>query len=460
VVLLCGCDKTTPAQLMAAASANLPAIQVCAGPKTPGRWRGQAIGSGTDLWKYLDQYRAGELSAQDWQELEACYSCSIGTCNTMGTASTMTVLSEALGMMLPGTASIPATDARRLAAAERSGWRAVALVREDLRPAQIMTRPAFENALRVYAAIGGSTNAIIHLLAIAGRLRVPLTLDDFDRVSRATPLLLDLQPIGAHLMGEFDAAGGVPALLHALAPQLHAAVPTVAGAPLGACFRPTSDPMVIRSLDAPVGPSGGIAVVRGNLAPRGAVIRTATASPHLLRHRGPALVFDSYQDLLARIDRTDLPATPATILVLRNVGAVGAPGMPEWGAIPIPQRLLRQGVHDLVRISDARMSGTSVGTIVLHVTPEAAVGGPLALVQDGDLIELDAGERRLTLLVSEEELAQRRARWRPPARPHLRGYPRFYAEHVLQPDEGCDFDFLRPDSDAALAFVPPVIGRS
>jgi dihydroxy-acid dehydratase len=323
-----------------------------------------------------------------------------------------------------------------------------------------MTRSAFENALRVYAAIGGSTNAIIHLLAIAGRLRVPLTLDDFDRISRATPLLLDLQPIGAHLMGEFDAAGGVPALLHALAPQLHAGVPTVAGAPLGACFQPATDPTVIRPLDTPVGPPGGIAIVRGNLAPRGAVLRTATASPHLLRHRGPALVFDSYQDLLARIDHPDLPVTAATVLVLRNVGAVGAPGMPEWGAIPVPQRLLRQGVHDLVRISDARMSGTSAGTIVLHVTPEAAIGGPLALVHDGDLIELDVEERRLTLLVSEEELAQRRARWRPPARIHLRGYPRLYADHVLQPDDGCDFDFLHPDSDAALAFVPPVIGRS
>lgn len=461
VVLLCGCDKTTPAQLMAAASANLPAIQVCAGPKTPGRWRGTEVGSGTDLWKYLDQYRAGQLSEADWQALEACYSCSVGTCNTMGTASTMTVLSEALGMMLPGTATIPAEDTRRLAAAERSGRQAVELVRANIRPSQILTRAAFENALRVFAAIGGSTNAVIHLIAIAGRLRVPLTLEDFDRAARETPVLLNLQPAGARLMADFDAAGGLPALMAELRDTLHLQALTVSGATVGSHLPAAApDHSVIRPLAEPLVPPGGLAVLRGSLAPRGAIIRAATASPHLTRHRGPALVFDSYADMLERIDSPDLPVTPETVLVLRNAGAVGAPGMPEWGAIPVPKKLLLAGVRDIVRISDARMSGTSSGAVVLHVAPEAAVGGPLALVRDGDIIELDVAARRLDLLLPEEELARRRAEWRPPERQHLRGYPRLYAEHVLQPDEGCDFDFLRPSSDAELEFVAPVVGRS
>jgi dihydroxy-acid dehydratase len=462
VVLLCGCDKTTPAQLMGAASANLPAIQVCAGPKAAGRWRGQEVGSGTDLWKYLDEYRAGRLPQADWEALEACYSCGVGTCNTMGTASTMTVLSEALGMMLPGTATIPAADTRRLAAAEASGRRAVELVRADLRPSHILTRRAFENALRVFAAMGGSTNAVIHLLAIAGRLRVPLTLDDFDRISCETPVLLNLQPAGAKLMADFDAAGGLPALLAELHGQLHLDAPTVSGRALGEHlpFSATPDPTVVRPYVEPLQPPGALAVLRGSLAPRGAVLRAATASPHLLAHRGPALVFDSYEDMLARIDAPDLPVTPETVLVLRNVGATGAPGMPEWGAIPVPRRLLLDGVRDVVRISDARMSGTSSGTVVLHAAPEAAVGGPLALVRDGDIIELDVAGRRLDLALPPEELARRREAWRPPSPKHGRGYPRLYAEHVLQPDEGCDFDFLRPESDADLAFIPPVVGRS
>jgi L-arabonate dehydrase len=462
VVLLCGCDKTTPAQLMGAASANLPAIQLCAGPKLAGRWNGQEIGSGTDLWRYWDQYRAGALGEADWQAIEACYSCGVGTCNTMGTASTMTVLSEALGMMLPGTSTIPAGDARRLAAAEASGRQAVELVRRDLRPAQIMTRAAFENALRVYSAIGGSTNAVIHLLAIAGRLRVPLALDDFDRVARTTPMLLNVQPSGARLMADFDAAGGLPGLLAQLHDLLDLGCVTVSGEPLGA-RPPTSayhDPTVIRPREAPLASTGALAVLRGNLAPRGALLRTTTASPQLQRHRGPALVFDSYAEMLERIDDPTLPVTSDSVLVLRNAGAVGVPGLPEWGAIPIPKQLLRAGVSDMVRISDSRMSGTSSGTVVLHVTPEAAVGGPLALIQDGDSIELDVPERSLMLLVSEAELNRRRAAWQPLRSLHPRGYPRLYAEHVLQPDEGCDFDFLRPASDAELAFIPPVVGRS
>ena len=462
VVLLCGCDKTTPAQLMGAASANLPAIQVCAGPKTAGRWRGMEVGSGTDLWRYWDQYRAGQIDEADWQAIEAAYSCSIGTCNTMGTASTMTVLSEALGMMLPGSATIPATDTRRLASAEASGRRAVELVRENLRPAQIMTRPAFENALRVFMTIGGSTNAVIHLLAIAGRLRVPLALDDFDQVARATPVLLNLLPAGARLMSDFDAAGGLPALMRQIDDLLHLDHVTVSGRPLGELLprQRSADPAVIRPRHEPLRPAGALAVLRGNLAPRGAIIRTATASDRLLRHRGSALVFDSYADMLERIDAPDLPVTADSVLVLRNAGAVGVPGLPEWGAIPVPKKLLLQGVEDIVRISDSRMSGTSFGTVVLHITPEAAIGGALALVYDGDTIELDVEARALTLCVTDAELERRRAAWTPRPAQHRRGYPRLYAEHVLQPDEGCDFDFLLPASDDDLPFVPPVVGRS
>jgi L-arabonate dehydrase len=462
VVLLCGCDKTTPAQLMGAASANLPAIQVCAGPKTAGRWRGMEVGSGTDLWRYWDQYRAGQIDEADWQAIEAAYSCSIGTCNTMGTASTMTVLSEALGMMLPGSATIPANDTRRLASAEASGRRAVELVRENLRPAQIMTRPAFENALRVFMTIGGSTNAVIHLLAIAGRLRVPLALDDFDQVARMTPLLLNLLPAGVRLMPDFDAAGGLPALMRQIDDLLHLDHVTVSGRPLGELLprQRSADPSVIRPRDEPLRPAGALAVLRGNLAPRGAIIRAATASDRLLRHRGPALVFDSYADMLKRIDSPDLPVTADSVLVLRNAGAVGVPGLPEWGAIPVPKKLLLQGVQDIVRISDSRMSGTSFGTVVLHITPEAAIGGALALVYDGDMIELDVEARALTLCVTDAELERRRAAWTPTPAQHRRGYPRLYAEHVLQPDEGCDFDFLRPASDDDLVFVPPVVGRS
>jgi dihydroxy-acid dehydratase len=462
VVLLGGCDKTTPAQLMGAASADLPAIQVAAGPKLSGRWRGREVGSGTDLWRYWDRYRAGEMTEEEWRSLEESLSAGPGTCNTMGTASTMAVISEALGMMLPGTAAIPAADTRRLLAAERSGRRAVELVHEDLRPSCVMTREAFENALRVFLAVGGSTNAVIHLLAIAGRLRVHLSLDDFDRVARTTPMMVDLMPSGSKLMADFDAAGGVPALMRELSGLLHAEAASVAGRPLREELGRVSyvDPSVIRPRAEALDEPPTLAVLRGNLAPRGALIRTATASPHLCRHRGRALVFEDYEDMLARVDDPGLPVDGDSVLVLRNAGAVGVPGMPEWGAIPVPKKLLLKGIEDVVRISDSRMSGTALGTVVLHVAPEAAVGGPLALVEDGDEIELDVEARRLELLVPEGELARRRARWVPPRPRHARGYPRLYAEHVLQPDEGCDFDFLRPESEEALAFVPPVVGRS
>ena len=462
VVLLGGCDKTVPAQLMAAASADLPAIQVCAGPRAAGRWRELTIGSGTDLWKYWDQYRAGELSDEEWRGLEDAFAPGEGTCNTMGTASTMAVVSEVLGMMLPGTATIPAADSRRLVAAERSGYRAVELVRQELRPSDILTRESFENALRTFFAVGGSTNAVVHLLAIAGRLRVPLTLKDFDYFATDTPMLLDLAPSGRWLMDEFDAAGGIPALLWEMRDLLHEGCVNVSGQKLGRGLeeRPYSNPAVIRSRAEPLAEPPTLAVLRGNLAPHSALIRVSTASSHLLRHKGPALVFNDYADMLARIENPDLPVTADSILVLRNAGAVGTPGFPEWGAIPIPTKLLAQGIKDVVRISDSRMSGTSSGTVVLHVSPEAAVGGPLALVENGDLIEIDVSARKLELLVSTEDLERRRTVWSPPAPTHLRGYPKLYAEHVLQPDEGCDFDFLRPGSEKELGFVPPIVGRS
>ncbi len=460
VVLLGGCDKTIPALLMGAASANLPSLLVCAGSKLVVNWNGQPIGSGTDLWYYSDQRRAGLLSDSDWQELEETYSCSAGTCNTMGSASTMAILAEALGVMLPDGATLPAVDARRLAHAERSGRQIVELVRRDIRPAQILTRAAFENALRVYFAVGGSTNAILHLLALAGRLMVPLSLDDFDSLARTTPLVVNVRPTGTKLMHDLHDAGGVPAVQHRIQDLLHLDAPTITGRPIADNLRPTRDETVICPPESTMIDKESLVVLHGNLAPRGAILRTATASRRLWQHCGPAFVFNSYQDMMAQIDDPDLPVTAESILVLRYAGAVGVPGLPEWGAIPIPKKLLQQGVVDMVRLSDARMSGTSSGTVVLHITPEAAIGGALALVETGDLIALDVEHRTLNLVISDSALAERQTAWRPPVSEHRRGYPALYREHVLQPDEGCDFDFLRPKSADDLKFVQPVIGRS
>lgn len=462
VVLLCNCDKTTPAQLMGAASANLPAIQLNGGPRSVGNWRGQAVGSGTDIWRYWDAVRAGQITRQDWNDLEASISCSAGACNTMGTASTMTSLSEALGMMLPGVSSLAATDARRLVAAEATGRRIVQLVHEDLRPSQILTVAAFDNAIRLLMALGGSTNAVVHLIAIAGRLNITLPLTRFDELSRTTPWLVNLSPSGKFLMDEFHAAGGVPAVLAELKGLLSVDCLTVTGQPLAASLtRARSfNREVIREAAAPLSPQGAIATLTGTLAPHGAVIKASAASPELMIHRGPALVFRDYQDMLNRINQPDLPVDANTVLVLQQAGPKGVPGFPEWGMIPVPQKLLEQGITDLVRISDSRMSGTSFGTVVLHVAPEAAAGGPLALVQDGDLIELDVPARRIDLLVPPDELELRRQNWQVPKSPHLRGYPRLYIDHVLQADEGCDFDFLRPRNDSELKFVPPLVGRS
>ena len=458
VVLLCNCDKTTPAQLMAAASADLPAIQINGGPRSIGHWRGNSIGSGTDLWKYSDELRAGRLSLDEWHEIEASYGCGAGACNTMGTASTMTSLSEALGMMLPGTASIPATDARRLQAATATGRRIVQLVREDLRPSRILTTQAFDNAIRVLLALGGSTNAIVHLIAMAGRRGIRLLLSRFDEFSRSTPFLVNLMPSGRHLMDAFDSAGGVSAVMAEIRHLLDLNVMTVSGRTLGENISRSRsfNRDVIASHEKPLLAGGALAVLTGNLASKGAIIKASAASPQLMKHVGRAVVFKNYQDMLDRIDSPDLPVTKESVLVLQNAGPKGVPGFPEWGSIPVPKKLLHAGITDLVRISDSRMSGTAFGTVVLHIAPEAAVGGLLSLVQDGDQIELDVDARRLQLLVDDEELTRRKANWQPTVSRHLRGYPRLY----MQADEGCDFDFLRPDSEAALEFVPPVVGRS
>ncbi|HEV8441571.1 MAG TPA: IlvD/Edd family dehydratase [Methylomirabilota bacterium] len=445
VVLLSGCDKTTPAMLMGAASADVPAIMVTGGPMLRGKWGQEEIGSGTDVWRYWAERRAGRLSEEEWCEMESCMSRSAGHCMVMGTASTMASMAEALGMTLPGNAAIPAPDSRRLALAELSGRRIMEMVAEGLTPSRILSAPAFDNAIRADMAIGGSTNAIIHMVAIAGRAGVELPLDRFDELSRTTPFLLNVRPSGKYLMEDFFYAGGLPVVLKELLPLLHRDALTVTGKSVAAnvsgAVNHNED--VIRPLTMPIAGEGGTVILTGNLCPHGAVLKQSAASPHLLAHRGRAVVFEDHADLHARIDQPDLPVDETSILVLKRAGPRGAPGMPEWGAAPIPQKLLMKGVKDMVRISDARMSGTSYGTVVLHVSPEAEVGGPLGLVRDGDEIELDVPRRTLTLRVSDEELGRRRAAWKPRPPHFTRGYGKLFLDHVLQAHEGVDFDFLR-----------------
>ena len=447
VVLLCGCDKTTPAQLMGAASAGIPAIVVPGGPMLAGRWRDQRLGSGTDGRKLFDLFRTGRLTEEEWCEIEGCIARTSGHCTVMGTASTMTSLAEALGMSLTGCANIPAPDSRRLAMAELSGRAAVAMIEAGLTPARIMTPEAFENAITVLMALGGSTNAVIHLIAMAGRLGIRLTLDDFDHISRRTPCLANVKPSGEHLMEDFFYAGGLPALMNRIAGLLHRECLTVAGKTIGesiASHQSLNDG-VIRTVEKPLSIEGGIAVLYGNLAPDGAVIKQTAASPELLQHRGRAYVFETRDRMLAEIDSDDLPVDRDTVLVMRNCGPKGAPGMPEWGHIPMPRKLLQQGVSDIVRISDARMSGVSYGTVVLHVAPESAIGGPLAVVETGDEIVLDTAARKLELAVPQAIIEQRLRRFTRPARHHDRGYGRLFLEHVTQAHLGCDFDFLAQD---------------
>ena len=448
VVLLAGCDKTTPAMLMGAASADVPAIMVTGGPQLKGNWRGEELGSCTDCRRYHQELRADRITEEDWAELQSCIVRSPGHCMVMGTASTMAAICEALGMALPGNAAIPAVDSRRQQLAEAAGRQIVRLVEQELRPSDIMTPAAFENAIRTLHAVGGSTNAIVHLAAIAGRLGIDLPLSRFDELSRSTPFILNLKPSGEFLMEDFYYAGGVPALLNVISPLLDLEAQTVTGDSLGASLlgAQSHNPALIRSLDEPLDAEGGLAVLNGSLAPDGAIIKPTAASPELLRHRGRAVVFEDHDDMDRRIDDPDLDVRPDDVLVMRNGGPLGGPGMPEWGFLPLPKKLLQQGVRDMVRISDARMSGTAFGTVVVHATPESAAGGPLAAVRNGDMIELNVPERRLDLLVEPDEIGRRlAAQVRPPA-PYRRGYGWLFAQHILQADKGCDFDFLRAEA--------------
>lgn len=447
-ILLGGCDKTTPGLLMAAISMNLPAVYVPAGATLSGWFRGEKIGTGTHTRKYWDALRAGEITRDDWVDLEQSMTRSFGTCNTMGTASTMTFIAETLGFTLPGAIAIPAADSAHPRMAASAGERVVEMIWRDLTPKSFLTEKSFENAIIVDMALGGSTNAVIHLVAMANRAGIRITLDQFDEWSRKIPVIANLMPSGKYLMEDLYYAGGSMALLSHLKQHLHTDQTGISGKSLGALIEdvPVYNEDVIRPLHNPVSDQGTLAVLRGNLAPDGAVLKPSAASPHLLKHTGPALVFENHAQMSASIDDPELDVDENTVLVLKNAGPKGGPGMPEWGGLPIPKKLLEKGVRDMVRISDARMSGTHFGTCVLHVCPESAAGGPLALVKTGDRICLDAQQRVIKMLVSDEELAERRKAFRPPKPKAVRGYGVMYAAHVTQANEGCDFDFMMGDA--------------
>lgn len=448
VILMGGCDKSTPALLMGATSANLPTIFVPAGPMLRGNWHGKELGSGSDAWKFWDERRAGNITQQDWNEMEGGIARSAGHCMTLGTASTMTAIAEAIGMTLSGASSIPATDSAHIRMCANAGRRIVDMVWEDLVPTRIQTRPAFENAITVAMAMGCSTNAIIHLIAQARRAGADIGLDDFEKASRRVPVLANIRPSGdRYLMEDFYFAGGLRGLMNRLGDHLHRDCLTVDGKPLGELIADAKvyNDDVIRPLDNPVYAEGALAVLRGNLAPDGCVIKPSACDPRFLSHSGPALVFDSYPEMKAAVEDDSLDVTADHVLILRNAGPLGGPGMPEWGMLPIPRKLVKQGVRDMVRISDARMSGTSYGACILHVAPESHIGGPLALVRTGDIISLDVAARTINIDISAEELAARRAAWQPPAPHYHRGYGWIYSQHVQQANEGCDFDFLRTE---------------
>ncbi|GAB2825505.1 L-arabinonate dehydratase [Alpinimonas psychrophila] len=461
IVLLANCDKTVPATLMGAASANLPAIAVLGGARPVSVFRGKKIGTGTDLWRAWEDRRAGRLTESGWAEFEACLSCGVGACNTMGTASTMALMTEALGMALPGASTSPSGSEESLREAHAAGVRAVELVRQDIRPRDIMTLKAFENAVTVLHAIGGSTNAVIHLPAIAGRLGLKLGLVRMSQLGEGVPVLADVEPSGTMLIHDFHEAGGLPVLARELNEHLNLDEASVSGLTLRDIIANAGERgTAIRTVTNPLFANGSFSVVSGSLAPDGAVIKTSAATASLFTHTGPALVFDNYDDMRARIDDPELNVTAETVLVLKGCGPVGVPGMPEWGMIPIPAKLAAAGVTDMVRVSDSRMSGTSFGTVFLHVAPEAAVGGPIAFVRDGDLIAVNIESGSLDLLISPEEFTTRRAAWVRPVSAHLRGWPALYEKHVTQAPEGCDFDFLQAPTPEKLVFVEPVVGRS
>jgi dihydroxy-acid dehydratase len=443
-VLLGGCDKTTPGLVMGAISMGIPAIYVPAGPMLRGNWRGQYLGSGSDVWKYWTEKRAGNVSEEQWDEMEAGIARSYGTCMVMGTAATMMAITEALGLTLPGASSIPAADSNHPRMCGVAGRRIVDMVWEDLTPDRILTPPAFDNAIKVHMALGGSTNAIIHVVAMARRAGIALDMQRFDRISREIPVLANIRPSGKYLMEDFFYAGGLPALMRELEDRLHLTSTTVTGKTLAENIAGAEVYLrdVIRPLSDPVYAEGATAVLTGNLAPRGCVMKPSAAEPRFLAHRGPALAFEDYNHMAREVERDDLAVTPEHVLVLKNAGPKGGPGMPEWGMLPIPKKLVQAGVRDMVRISDARMSGTSYGACILHVAPESFVGGPLALVRTGDEIEIDVATRRIHLHVGEEQLDRRRAAWKQPPPRYPRGYGAMFSAHIGQADEGCDFDFL------------------
>ena len=458
VVLMGGCDKTTPGLLMGATSAGLPAIYVPAGPMLRGNWHGKTLGSGSDAWKFWDERRAGTITEQDWFDIETGMARSYGVCMTMGTASTMTAIAEALGMTMPGASAIPAADSNHVRMSAESGRRIVSMVWEDLTPAKVQTRAAFTNAIAVAMAMGCSTNAIIHVVAMARRAGVDIGLDDFERASRVVPVIANVRPSGKeYLMEDFFYAGGLPALMSRLRDHLDLDALTVSGRTLGQDIGNAAvyNDDVIRPLDNPIYAEGALAVLKGNLAPDGCVIKPSACDPRFLKHRGPAIVFDDYPSMKAAVDDENLDVTPDHVLILRNAGPQGGPGMPEWGMLPIPKKLLKQGVRDMLRMSDARMSGTSYGACVLHVAPESFVGGPLALVRNGDMIAVDIPARTIDLCISDDEMAARRAAWVPPPPRYERGYGWMFSKHISQADTGCDFDFLRSDFGAPVA--EPVI---
>ncbi len=461
VVLLANCDKTVPGALMGAVSSDIPTILITGGARTPAMFRGKRIGTGTDLWRLWDERRSGRLGDQEWASLETSLSCGTGACNTMGTASSMAIIAEVLGFMVPGSSTIPAGDPRANQVAERAGELAVTAVRKRLTPSRILTAQSLSNAVRVLYAIGGSTNVIIHLCALAGRAGIKLSLDDIGALGEEVKVLVDVEPCGAGLVQDFDAAGGVPALLREMGELLDQATLNIAGQSVAelTCDAPLPSG-VLRCRSDPITDCGAFGILRGSLAPDGAVVKKPAASSSLFLHRGPAVVFRSYSEMIQRIDDPELDVSEDSVLILTGCGPVGAPGMPEWGMIPIPKKLLERNVKDMLRISDARMSGTSFGTVVLHVAPEAAVGGPLAIVEDGDMIELDVERGRIDLLVSAPEIARRMSVWSPPPSPHLRGWPALYRDHVTQAPLGCDLDFLTSPPGQRLPFVEPVIGRS
>ena len=462
VVLLGNCDKTVPGLLMGAISANFPTIQLNAGPKKVGVHKGQRLGSGTDLWKYWDELRTGNITKEEWEEIGKALTCGFGACNTMGTSSTMNGILEALGIMPPGLSTLPVDSDKRYALSREAGKRIVAMVYEDLKPSDILTLSAFKNAVAVCMALGGSTNAILHLTAIAGRLNISLYPDIFNEIGSKVPCIANVQPSGTNLIDEFNEAGGVPAVMKQLGNLVDGDVITYSGKKLKSELEKAEvlNNNIIKTINNPVAAAPTLAILSGNLAPKGAVIKVAAASPGLLQHTGPAFIFDSYEEMLKGVEDENLPVEASTVLILRNAGPKAVPGMPEWGMIPIPKKLRRQGVKDMVRISDARMSGTSFGTVILHVVPEPAIGGPLAFVKNGDRIIVDIPARKICLEISDEEMGKRKNEWHPPVSEHKRGYPKLYIREVLQADEGCDFDFLKPKSDNDLLFIEPIVGRS